>query len=378
MKNRWVLLLFIFLMIGCAPDSRELDHRSVIMGVAVDEGENERFSVSIQLPILTEGGEGGLSPQAREFEIFTTEANTLWDALADLEAITPSVLFFGHLKAVLVSEQLAKEDLPLILDLFGRESTVGNQVFLIVVDGSAKEFIVKESPLVNLPSLYLERYFRAEQKLSRSRGVMLFEYRRDSNMISRAATLPLAKLKDEQIAIEGMAVFKDHQLVEKLKPTEVGFSELLKNNQIDFMNYTVTMDEENEEFISLSRINLKQDVEIKRTKPVHFSIRIQGNGEILSANDINRNVDTSLIQKVEEEVSKQFTEQLEDLIKKMQLANAEPWLLGHRIWANHPEYFSQLKWNEKGWQEATFDIKVDFEVDNTGQRGFINKQKLGR
>lgn len=376
MRKMLTLLCFIILF-GCAPDSKELDQRSTILGLAIDQGAEKLFSISIQLPILTEsGGEGSSSPQGGNFETFTTEADSMWEGLSKLEAMTPSVLFFGHLKAILISESVAKTHLKKIFDSLEREAAIGNQIFLLIVEDQAGEFMKKESPLVSLPSLYLDRFFQADQKLSRTSDVKLFEYRRDSNMISETASLPIAKLNNEQILIEGMAIIKDDKLVSKLDPSEVGFSELLKKNKLDFMNYDVVL--ENDVTVTYSRIRLKQVVDYKQTNPVQISLNISGTGEIVEVNDVDQKVDASFIKEADEAVGQKMEEDLKDIIAKMQEINAEPWLFGHRIWALSPKYYETLDWERSGWSNAKVDISVEFKTSNTGEKGAMNKKKIGR
>ncbi|WP_088103991.1 Ger(x)C family spore germination protein [Halalkalibacter urbisdiaboli] len=370
-----IAVVLLIVLTGCLYDSRELDHRSLIMGMAIEEGKEHLFSITIQLPVLTQGTETGTGPSAREFETFTAEADTLWDALSELESVTPSILFFGHMKTVMISEAVAKEHLPKVLDLLARESSVGSQVYLLVIEGSAKEFLQAESPLVSLPSLYVNRYFSSDQKLSRSQGVKLYEYRRDSNTISNVATLPLAKIEDNVIKIQGMAFFKNDHLVEKLQGNLVGLSELMKEDRLDFMNYTTVVEDHK---VNLSRIKLTQDVDFDETNPVQFHLKIKGKGEVIAIDDINKMIDNELIDKINKKMEQEIKTDIEQLINKLQQKNIEPWLMGQRIWGLNPSYFNKLKWEEEGWKNAQFTVDVKFNITNTGQRDLFTKERKER
>ncbi|WP_216831453.1 Ger(x)C family spore germination protein [Alkalihalobacterium elongatum] len=378
-------LLFIALLLlicnGCVPDSRELDQRSMILGMAIDKGEEKNYAVTIQLPILTEGlGQGEEMAVGRQFESFHEEADTIWDAIVQIESLTPTVLFFGHLKAVAISEAIAREDLEKVINFLDRETTVANQVYLLVVeDELATDFIKRESPLVQLPALYLSRFFDADQKMARAQGVKLFEFLRDSNMISGASSLPIARPKGDQMEIEGMAVFEDYKMVGKLLKREVGIGELLHDNDISSMNYTTVLDHNGVKItVSLTRMNLIANIDYKKSKPVKFLIDVKGDAEVIDVATVKEFTDLEFITKLERKMEKEVKGEIERTIAKMQEINVEPWLLGHRVWATAPSYFETLNWKETGWRNAQFEIDVSFNISNTGQRGKYDKQKIGR
>ncbi|MGO4889643.1 Ger(x)C family spore germination protein [Anaerobacillus sp. MEB173] len=380
-KVLYVCLLAV-LITGCVPDAREIDHRSIILGLAIDKGKEHQYSLTIQLPIVQGGGQQeATGARAKEFETFTVESDSLWDGLAQLEAYTPTVLFFGHLKVVQISEAVAREGLEKVIDFLDREPSVANQIFLVIVEKDrAEQFIEAESPLVSLPSLYLDLFFQADQKLARSGDVKLFEYRRDSNMISRASTIPLVKIEDDdRIVLENKAVFKDHRLIAKLVEKEAGMSHLLKDDRIDFMNYTVPIELEGEQIqVSLTRIELLQDLQYQKKTPLEIDLHITGTGEVvdLPSTDVNTRKDRIVI--INEKMNEQIRADLLKTINKAKQLNVEPWLIGHRVWAMNPDYFEELDWEETGWRQSKINVTVDFKVTNTGQRGVYDKVKIGR
>ncbi|MCD8508660.1 MAG: hypothetical protein LRY73_01280, partial [Bacillus sp. (in: Bacteria)] len=79
-----------------------------------------------------------------------------------------------------------------------------------------------------------------------------------------------------------------------------------------------------------------------------------------------------------DKMNKQLEKEIRNVIAKMKEINVEPWLLGHRVWAMDYKFFDTLNWEETGWQQAEFNINVDFKVEMTGQRGMLEKKKIGR
>ncbi|WP_078551267.1 Ger(x)C family spore germination protein [Bacillus alkalicellulosilyticus] len=378
-KKMTTSLVVLLILTSCSPDARELDERSMILGLAIDRGEEKLYKVSIQLPILAEEPNSGAEQASREFEVFSVESDALWEAFAELESYTPSVLFFGHLKVVAISEELARNGLGDVIDTLDREATVANQVSLIIVEGKAEEFIRTESPLINLPALYLHRFFQADQKISRAERIKLFEFLRDTNMISNAATLPLGRINDESIVIEGLGVFKDYSMVGKLRMVQAGVSQLLKNNEVDDMNITVVVDHVGKKVTSsITRMHLKQKVRFDKESPITFTLDVRGEGQLIALSDVTARETPEFLESLETTVEEEVKKEIEAAIEEMKKINIEPWLLGHRVWATNPRLFEKLDWETTGWKNANFEITVDFEINDTGQRGYYNKKKIGR
>ncbi|MCT8136559.1 Ger(x)C family spore germination protein [Anaerobacillus sp. CMMVII] len=386
-RVRFLLVLFCCVLLSSCVDAREIDHRSMIVGMGLDLEQSDsedqgKIKLTVQIPILLSGGgEGNISGAVKEFETFTATGETILDAVAEIEAMTPTVLFFGHLKVITIGDVLAKQGLDQVIDFFDRLPQVANQIFLLIIeDVTAEEFISFESPLVSLPALYLNRFFQADQKIARTKDVKLFEYRRDANMISGASTLPLARINGgKKIVIEGMGVFEDHKLVAKLTSQEVVINELLKNNKVHNSNFTTKVNVDGkEEQISISRGRLKVKIGYEKKDPLTINLQIKGKGEISEVGSIRVRVSNELVKQVGENLEEEITDLVRKTIRKMQEKNVEPWLLGHRLWAMDPKFFDSLDWEKTGWRESNINVSVDFEIVHTGQKSYLSKTKIGR
>ncbi|TYS67468.1 Ger(x)C family spore germination protein [Sutcliffiella horikoshii] len=369
------LMAFLLMLSGCN-DMREIDQRGMVLGISIDQGEEKKYKISIQLPILGKGQNGGSPAKSEEFEVLWSEGDTVWEALSNLESKTPNVLFFGHLKVIVISEKIAASSINGSLDLVDRIPDIGNKVFLLISkDEEASKFLETESSLVKLPALYVNQFFRADKKLARSQPVRVFQYRRDRNTVSSSAIIPIAQTIDSEIIIENMAVLKEDTLVEVLLGNEVAASQLIKGEKVEEMNY-VTEIESKEKLVSvsLSRIMLESKVEFQKVSPITFDIQVSGEGNIveLSAGETSKD----FIKKLEAKLNQDLKTDIIQTIEKMKNANAEPWLLGQKIWIKDQTLFDSLRWKEEGFKEAIFNVTVDFTIDTTGQKGLFNKSPI--
>ncbi|MBU9721434.1 MULTISPECIES: Ger(x)C family spore germination protein [Bacillaceae] len=378
MKKFGLVIIALILCTSCTTDSREIDQRTMILGMGIDKDQKtDDFIITMQVPVITPQEGGGLS--ASEFETISGKGETLWEAISNIEAYTPTVLFFGHLKAVVIGENLARSGVYEVLDLLDRRAPLANQVYLVVVRSrnEVNDFLDQESPLISLPSLYLDRFFNADQKLSRSREVKLFEFRRDMNMVFNAATLPFA-YNDVNIVIEDMAVFHKGKLVGELTGSEAGKSELIKHRILENMNYNVAFDQEGHEVTVSARVGSTVDINYEKTNPVDLTLDISGKAEIVHLSEHDFRTTKDHLNKIQEKLEEEIKEETERTIQKMKDINVEPWLIGHEIWAKNYEFYKTLDWEETGWVDSNVTVNVEIEVEQTGQRSVLEKKKLGR
>lgn len=367
------LLVFIFVS-GCGVGSREIDQRTMVLGMGIDIIDDQ-YVVSVQVPVITPSE--GAAATGTEFETITGKGDSVWEAISNIEAYTPTVLFFGHLKAVVIGERLATNDLGKVLDLLDRRAPLANQVYLLIVrkKNSVEEFLSQDSSLVSLPSLYIDRFFGADQKLSRTREVRLFQFRRDISMVSQAGVIPFSYTEpDKDIVIEDLAVFQKGKLVCELLGKEAGVSLLLKNNKVNNINYTTEV----EGTTISARISSEVDFQFHKTYPAEITLDIKGEGELVYVSDEEFRTSKENLDKITNTLEEDLKKEVEQTLQKVQEVNVDPWLIGHRLWVKDYDYFRSLDWEETGFKEAIFNINVEVEIVQTGQHGTLQKRKAGR
>lgn len=372
-KFKLLLCFLIILLHGCGTGAREIDQRTMVIGMGIDFLDDQ-YVVSLQVPVITPQD---AAATGTEFETITGKGDSVWDAISNIEAYTPTVLFFGHLKAVMIGETLAKQDLGKVLDLLDRRAPLANQVFLLIIrkKNRVEDFLNQESSLVSLPSLYMTVFFEADQKLSRTKEVRLFQFRRDTSMVSQSGVIPFAYSEpDKDIVIEDLAVFQQGELVCELNGKEAGVSLLLKNNKVDNINYTTDV----EGTTISARISSEVDYTFHKTYPAEITLSIDGKGELIYVSDETFRTSKENLEKVAETLENDLKGEVERTLKKVQEVNVDPWLIGHRLWVKDFDYFKSLNWDESGFKEAVFNINVDVEIVQTGQHGTLQKKKIGR
>src|SRR5690606_25222107 len=87
--------------------------------------------------------------------VIDSVGHTLDDALMNLQQQISSRLFFGHLRVIVISEDVAKKGLQNVNDYLRRDSEVRRMAWMMISKGNAMEVMEAAPELERVPSLYL-------------------------------------------------------------------------------------------------------------------------------------------------------------------------------------------------------------------------------
>ncbi|AIQ12665.1 hypothetical protein PDUR_12700 [Paenibacillus durus] len=133
------LLLFVA---GCW-DSIELNKRAIVSGVSIDKGpsKEKKYSVSFQVVVadeITGKNSRGNAPVA----LYKGSGRSIYEALGNASRQSPRILSLGHSKVIIISEELAREGIRDLMDLFERESEMRLSTLVFVSRGQRAEDIL--------------------------------------------------------------------------------------------------------------------------------------------------------------------------------------------------------------------------------------------
>lgn len=153
------LLISLTLATGCG--TRETDELVFVLAIGFDEAENGQIKVTYQMAIprtlgKSEGG-GGNGGGNKATIISTVVAPSVSEARNELMSTISRIPNQNHIKAMLISEKLARSGIEKILAPAERFKEWRETIPLIIVKGSAEEFMTKNEPkLEQTPSKFYE------------------------------------------------------------------------------------------------------------------------------------------------------------------------------------------------------------------------------
>jgi spore germination protein KC len=118
------LCVSLLFLTGCW-DQNELDELSIVMGIGINKDKKGNLIVTYQVVNPTEiapaitGGGGGKQPV---FTVYETKGRNLMEATRKATKQTSRRLFFAHARMVVLSEDIAKENIYEVLDMMSRDT----------------------------------------------------------------------------------------------------------------------------------------------------------------------------------------------------------------------------------------------------------------
>lgn len=382
------LLTIAILLSGCW-DRLELEDRAVILGVAIDKlapgmsgDENDvthlnesnpaknqdeiRVTVQIALPGRIplgpgEGG-GGKSGSTNPLWIIGVSGHTIDDALMNLQQQVSSRLFFGHLRVIVISEELARDGIANINDYFRRNPEVRRMAWMMVSNGKAEKIIRAQPPLERVPTVYLISMLDNAVKMGKYPQEFVGRFWSNVSKIGEEGVLPYVKIKKEEVVeLAGIAMFNGDRMVGSTKPLEIAAYMGIKGlnpggyrGVIPFKGTAIT--------IYVTHRTSKVRFRIRDGQP-EFDIRIRHEANIEEKTNENIDLNNERVLHEIEQADSEWSKRLhESLIAKTQQLGADIFGFGELVRAKQPAYWDQNIRTAERWQIMYKQIPIHVDV----------------
>ncbi|MFX3647174.1 MAG: Ger(x)C family spore germination protein [Paenibacillus sp.] len=218
-----ILLLCTIFMAGCW-DRKEINDIAFVIGIAVDKEEgNYRSSLQIALPgqsgsTGSSGGGGGTSGDKSWFMLSNT-AKTLRGTTLEGQKSLSRKIYYAHRRTLLIGEDLARDGVAPMLDLFTRYPLNRFSALPIVTKGAAYEVMDTDAPIEKFPSEMVRELCFLNMRNPRSLKTFIDAILSDGvdpflPVASKVDNVP-KDWKDAKtnIKLDGLAIFKKDKLV---------------------------------------------------------------------------------------------------------------------------------------------------------------------
>ncbi|WP_236707912.1 Ger(x)C family spore germination protein [Brevibacillus choshinensis] len=366
-KRYFLLVATCSLVLSGCWDRVEVNDVAIVTAAAIDKAENKDIELSIQVFIpraLSGGGAmqgGGLKSMTL---VRTAKGENIADAMSKIQMKIPRMIFWGHCKAYIYGEDLAKEGIKELVDYLARHPEPRNRAFMYVSKGKAVE-LLKVTP-------DLERYSAVVvhelSGLHVGMEVTLVQLLKMLMSSSKAAILPIIDLlppEDSKSPLEGIpylfgsAVFKEGKMIGQLTERATRGVMWVRN---EIASTTVTVKAKNVKgFVSLHPIR-----ETTKLFPViengkwKMLVKVETEGDLIQ-NGTNLNlVNPALMHIMQVALGKDIEARIKGTLHQAQHElKADIFGFATQFHRKYPKEFAQVK---DRWEEVFPTIEVDMEV----------------
>lgn len=369
-KRLFMISICLLLITGCW-DQNLMKDATLIQTITFDQTDEGEFLLGIAIPnIYRNSMDSGQETEAINSENLSTVANTPREGRMKLNTEIPGNLDSSKNKLVLFGEQFAKGDIYPSLDVIWRDPRSSLSAKLAVVKGKAFDTLSIQPRVesnISQNILYLIRSTETNTIIPEESIQTLASELLDPG---EDIVLPLLKIgrNGTTIDVAGVALFDERKLSGTLSQEESTLFLLLNNKQSKYARFTTYVNGNKElnmnNFISLNVDHIKRKLNVSVNDRGEVFVNLNLHLKVIVEEYPIGNVPNKVDQ-LNNKLSNTFTNNAEEVIKKLQEANCDAFGIGRRLIAFHHD-----TWKEKDktnyFKDVKFKSKVDVEIIQHG------------
>lgn len=348
-----VITLFILLISSGCYNYKEINDMAIVSSIGIDkDNKNDKYIVSAQIMNSKESEDS----EDSQITVYTKEGDTVHEALRNITLKSPRKLYGNHLSKIVLSEEVAKEGIDNILDIFNRITEVRNEfIITIVKEDKASDVLKVLTTTESIPAEYVKLSLKIADKTSGlTYATKLDEFislylkkgidpvvpvlkidkkeKKGTTINNITTTNPISK-----IVIEDLAVTNKGKLETYLKNEEViGYNFL--RNQIQKMIIPVKCDDENNyASISILKNKTKSNAAKKDNKYI-INFNINSEAIITEYNCKKDLTDEKVIKELEKDTEKKIKRYIKKSLNKQKETKGKFLGLERIIYLDYPKY----------------------------------------
>ncbi len=389
MKKIIITFLMISTLTGCS-NYRDLNEVALIIAVGIDKPiEQEKgYRVTFQVVNPSAFSNNASSNTGLPLINYTIEGDSLFDAYKKSSAIIPRENVVSHLSLIIIGEELAKEGIYTIFDLFERgKQTRPNMPIYIAKETSAEHLLSLIEPVESNPSKSIistsennkKMYGIAEAKpmfeiieilSSEGKELTITGIRHSNENDEKDASGNLQKINPSVMEVDGIAIFNKDKLVRWLNGRIARTAQLLLS-QAQSTSFPLTCGNNREEkLLTITTRHSKTHLSTKvKNGQILLNVRMSLKGEISEANCHLDYTDPTTIKDLEERLVKDVRSQIQEVFDLTQKQGTDIFGFGEKLSKSNPTYWKKHKheWNDL-YTEAKLSVKIEASIETTGMR----------
>lgn len=369
-------LLLILLLCGCY-NYKELNKIAIVSSIAIDKKDN-KYLVSAQ--IMNAKSEN--NTESSKIIVYSEKGKTINEALRNMTKKSPRMLYGGHIGKLVISEEIAKEGIINVIDIFQRLTEIKDEFTITIAKGIDASKVIKimtnpddvtvEYVKYTIENADIESALTYSSKLDEFVSFYLRDdidpvisvievknYNENSNTLKNTNT----SSPETKIILDNIAITYNGKLEDFLNENEtIGYNFI--RNKINQMIIPIKCDNNFYSSISVSKSKTKTSVK-KKKKKYSIIFDINTTGVITEYNckcDLTNEKTINELQNLTERKIKKY---INSVLKKQENTKSKFLGLKRIIYLDYPDY-----------KKNDFDIKTNVHV-NLSRKGEIRNSSKG-
>ncbi|WP_280770165.1 Ger(x)C family spore germination protein [Salipaludibacillus daqingensis] len=361
----YIVMFFILMLIsGCGADEKVIEDLAFIQTKGYDiiagedledDGEEVMYRLTTSAPLVEPDREkpkisrvttARLNKEGIQLNARTTERN----------------IVSGQLRLLLYSKKVVENGLRPLLDVLERDPQIPARAKLAIVEGEVNPLMEREFDEHPRTTIYLDELLEKEARFNVIPEIKVYQFLRDLKDDGKDPTLPMIKLEEEGVAVNGLAFLKNDVYKTKLELDDsLIYFFLEKDVDQGDLNMSLPNPETGKnELVSFTSISTERDISVeKMEESFDVNIEVEMKGTILeNIGDIDIS-DEEGQKEIEKLIEEYVTTKAEEIISFTQQSSVDPLGIGKKV----RNSMSFKEWEELNWREEWPGVRVNVEVD---------------
>lgn len=376
------------LLTGCW-DARELGEITVITGMGIDKGEQQRYKLTIEgmnAAELNNKTARGDAPSV----VYSLEGDTIAELSQKMNTAISRKPVYSHVRTVVISQELARTGILEFLDFLERNREIRDDFMFLLSEGKAEDILKVTYPIqkassmklaVQIPTLAqnwggdpdIRLKDMIDAAISPGRAPVLTKVRIEGKK-EKGGTVDNMKsvAPDAMVVVGGLALFKEDRYIGDLS-MDHSRNYLLIQGDVKLTSYTIPCGKRNFMAVRVYNAKAKRKVQFVEGKPhAHIDLFLEGRLDSTQCGDDLSKPETYV--KYEKMMSETISNEVENTIKRVQKKfKVDVFGFGEDLNRQHFEQFEKVKGN---WNEEFARMEVDVHTTMMLRRAGIRTKSF--
>ncbi|KJS19954.1 MAG: hypothetical protein VR72_16615 [Clostridiaceae bacterium BRH_c20a] len=365
-KTLIILLLFIIMSFtsGCW-DVQEISRRGIASTVFFDSGKTSSVKIGIVIPVpgtQIPPVQGTTQQFQKRHFIILGEGKSALEAWTKVHSNVATDIFFGQIRAIILSEEVARGNINDVLDFVGRFPLIPPNTNVLLTKNDPEKLLDLKNEANLLPGNYIDFYFQIPGKRTLALPLDLWRVNSIVDKKWQDSYLPIIEQSQDNYRIAGTAVFSENSMVGELDMDETQTLALIMGSDLGYL----TLPLNDVKLVAFHKIKsqTKTEITVSDTGIVTFDVKLKITGGVVESKP-QRIISKDETERIENEAETLTKRKIEALLTKLQGLNSDPVGFGGKYRIKYPRQWANIDWHQV-YPVAIINVHTKFSIKSTG------------